>query len=572
MQSSIKRVVDLLAASAMLLLAGPVMLVVALLVYLRMGRPVFFRQLRAGYRGKPFVLHKFRTMREQLGPEGQPLADADRLTPLGRRLRRTSLDELPQLWNVLKGDMSFVGPRPLPVRYLPRYTPRQARRHDVPPGLTGWAQVNGRNALSWHEKLELDVWYVDHRSLALDARIILRTLWKVLRGEGIGHSGGATMPEFTGSGGDLPAADDGPPAGACVEQSGQRARTSNLADYGIRSRRTVNLLFTSVGRRVELLRSFRKAYRELGIPGRIVAIDAEPLAPALQLADVSYVVPRLDDPLYVPALTEILNREAVTVVFPLIDPDIPVLAEHRQVLESTGARLAIVPKQAVETAADKWRTYRFFRRLGLTVPRSWLPGQLDPLEAEYPLFIKPRFGSASQRTFKVEGPRQLAFFREYVPRPILQEYLPGPEITNDVVCDLDGRVVSVVSRQRIRVRDGEVSMGRTVFDRGIADACVRIARALQAVGPITVQCMMKNTAEGAAGAAFTEINARFGGGLPLGIAAGANSPLWLLAAAAKLSVEIPPLGSYRCGLCFSRFDESLFVTENERQQMESRRL
>ncbi len=324
---------------------------------------------------------------------------------------------------------------------------------------------------------------------------------------------------------------------------------------------------------MELLRSFRQAYRTLGLSGRIVAIDCDPLAPALRRADESYLVPRLDDPEYITTLLEILQRHRPAAVFPLIDPDVPVLAAHREVLEATGARLAVVGSEAAGIAADKWRTNEFFRRLGLTVPRSWLPGQRDPAAAEYPLFIKPRFGSASQHTFKVQDRRQLDFFCEYVDRPIIQEYLPGPEVTNDVICDLRGRVLSVVSRQRIRVRAGEVIVGKTIFDPAIAEACVRIAEALPAVGPITVQCMIDaNSSGGARAAKFTEINARLGGGLPLGIAAGADSPQWLLAAAAHLPVDIPPLGSYRRGLYVSRFDDSAFVTEAQREQMASHRI
>ena len=194
-----KRVIDLIGAAVLLAPAAAVMLAIAALVYLRMGRPVLFRQQRAGYWGRPFTLLKFRTMRDAFGPDGRPLPDARRLTPLGRWLRRLSLDELPQLLNVLAGDMSLVGPRPLLMRYLDRYTAEQARRHEVKPGLTGWAQVNGRNALTWEEKFALDVWYVDHRSLRLDACILLLTLWKVLRRDGVTPAGEATMPEFTGS-------------------------------------------------------------------------------------------------------------------------------------------------------------------------------------------------------------------------------------------------------------------------------------------------------------------------------------------------------------------------------------
>ena len=162
----------------------------SLAVYAAMGRPVFFRQERAGLGGRPFRILKLRTMRDGAG------TDAERLTRVGRFLRKTSLDELPQLFQVLAGTMSLVGPRPLPVRYLPRYTPEEARRHDVRPGITGWAQVNGRNAISWDEKLALDVWYVDHRSLVLDAKILWLTVWNVLARRGIDSGGGETMPEL----------------------------------------------------------------------------------------------------------------------------------------------------------------------------------------------------------------------------------------------------------------------------------------------------------------------------------------------------------------------------------------
>jgi len=334
-----------------------------------------------------------------------------------------------------------------------------------------------------------------------------------------------------------------------------------------RSAMEVNVLFTSVGRRVELLRSFRRAYEVLGVSGRIVAVDIDPLASALRVADRPYLVPRLDSPEYIPALGQILRRERVDLVFPLIDPDVPVLAEHREALESTGARLAVVPRAAAAIAADKWLTNEFFGRLGLDTPRSWLPGEHDPAAGEYPLFIKPRFGSASQQTFRIDNPGQLRFFSEYVPQAILQEYLSGPEITSDVICDLEGSVLTVVSRQRIRVRAGEVIVGKTVFDASIAENCIRVAKALPAVGPITVQCIMRDGVP-----AFTEINARFGGGVPLGIAAGMNSPLWLVAKAEGLAVEIPPLGSYEQNLYLSRFDESFFVSEADREQMASRRL
>lgn len=200
-----KRFLDLILASAALAVLGLPMLAIALAVRLVLGKPVFFVQERSGLHGAPLKLIKFRTMREAYDANGEALSDAERLTRFGNFLRACSLDELPELFNVLKGDMSLVGPRPLMTEYLPLYSPEQARRHEVLPGVTGWAQVNGRNSLSWEDKFRLDVWYVDNRSLWLDLRILWLTAAAVLRARGINQDGHATAPKFTGS--DVAAAD-----------------------------------------------------------------------------------------------------------------------------------------------------------------------------------------------------------------------------------------------------------------------------------------------------------------------------------------------------------------------------
>jgi sugar transferase EpsL len=194
----IKRSVDLTVSLLALAGLGPALSLLVLLVRLSMGPPVFFRQQRAGLHGRPFTVLKFRTMMEAYGPDGRLLPDRQRLTRLGRLVRAFSIDELPQLWNVLRGDMSLVGPRPLLMEYLDRYSPRQRRRHEVKPGITGWAQIHGRNAVTWEQKFELDVWYVDHWSLWLDLGILLSTAWKVMRREDISQPGEATMAEFMG--------------------------------------------------------------------------------------------------------------------------------------------------------------------------------------------------------------------------------------------------------------------------------------------------------------------------------------------------------------------------------------
>jgi sugar transferase EpsL len=199
MSLMLKRIFDCAAALIGLLLLSPLLFCVALIVRAAMGAPVFFTHERPGHKGRAFKLHKFRTLTNERGADGVLLPDEKRITDSGSRLRKMSLDELPQLWNVLKGEMSFVGPRPLLKEYLPLYNEEQSRRHDVRPGITGWAQVNGRNALTWEEKFDLDVWYVDNCSIWLDLKILCLTLGSVMRGRGVAAPGHASMPKFTGA-------------------------------------------------------------------------------------------------------------------------------------------------------------------------------------------------------------------------------------------------------------------------------------------------------------------------------------------------------------------------------------
>lgn len=199
LKDSIKRMLDVIVSLVSLVVLLPVLLLIAAYIASNFGKPVLFKQTRPGLYGRPFQMVKFRSMRDSHDANGNPLPDAERLTSFGRKLRASSLDELPELWNVLKGEMSLVGPRPLLMEYLPLYSPDQARRHEVRPGITGWAQINGRNAVSWEARFRLDVWYIDHRSLWLDLKILWLTVRKVMVREGINAQGEATMPRFTGN-------------------------------------------------------------------------------------------------------------------------------------------------------------------------------------------------------------------------------------------------------------------------------------------------------------------------------------------------------------------------------------
>jgi carbamoyl-phosphate synthase large subunit len=318
---------------------------------------------------------------------------------------------------------------------------------------------------------------------------------------------------------------------------------------------------------VELLRAFRQAYLDLELKGHVVAVDRDPLAPALQIADRAYLVPPLNDSAYLPELSEIIQRENIHRVFPLIDPDVPVLARGRQQLEGRGVRVVVVSPEGAEIARDKLRTFQFFREHGVPTPKTWLPGETSWADVRYPVFLKARYGSAGKDAFRAHDREEAEFFSKYIPDPIVQECLSGPEVTNDISCDLDGEVWAVVSRKRIEVRWGEVAKGQTIRDRRILEHCLTVAREIDARGPITIQCMLQGGEP-----SFTEINARFGGGLPLGIAAGVPSPRWYLAEAAGLPVRPPPLGEYRQGLYLTRFDESFFIDEDHYWELSGHRL
>ena len=325
-----------------------------------------------------------------------------------------------------------------------------------------------------------------------------------------------------------------------------------------RASKELVLAFPSAGRRVELLSEFRAAAERLGRTARIVVWDRDALAPAFKVADRSLSVPSITDPSYVPIVLDVLRRERVDFIFPLIDPEILLLAQHRREIEQTGARPVVISCKAAAVAEDKWQTFQFFSSIGLKTPKTWLPEEPAPEGQGFPLFVKPRRGSASAGAVKVRNEAELRFFSGYLNSPLVQEFLSGPEITSDVVADLDGKVLAVVSRQRLEVRTGEVSKGVTVFDQRILDGCLAIARALPAVGPVTVQCLMH---EGEP--RFTEINARLGGGFPLGLAAGANSLDWFLGRSLGVEVAIPPLGTYRIGTHMTRYDGSFYLEPDE---------
>ncbi|MGH9348887.1 MAG: sugar transferase [Vicinamibacterales bacterium] len=541
-----KRASDLVLGSIALVLLFPVMLVVAAIVSVTLGRPILFSQRRTGLHGRPFILIKFRTMTRATGNGGALLADASRLTPIGDALRRFSLDELPQLLNVLRGDMSLVGPRPLLPEYLPRYTAAQARRHDVKPGITGLAQVSGRNALSWEEKFELDVRYAQTVSFALDIRILARTLLQAVRGTGARHPGHATMPEFRGP----QSAIRNPSPAAGIPRSADRGR--RIADRGSRA---FNILVSSAGRRVGLQDILREALRDAGLRGEVMAADMSPLSAAFHSADRSFLVPPCDDEGFIPAVLEICEGQGIRLVVPTIDTELPCYAANRDRFAAMGTTVAVSTPEVIAIARDKAMTNGWLRRNGFPVPRQ-APLEAvrhDPAGWPLPLVVKPRTGSASAGIVFATRRAQLALLDE-ARGYVVEERLAGVEYTIDVLAAAGGRCLCAVPRRRMEVRGGEIAKAQTCRIPDLEALACGICETLPgAYGVLNIQVIV-----GHSGPAVIEINPRFGGGFPLTWEAGGRYPAWML----EEILGRPSTASrdaWTSGVTMLRYDAAVYV-------------
>lgn len=315
----------------------------------------------------------------------------------------------------------------------------------------------------------------------------------------------------------------------------------------------VNFLFTCVGRRVALVTYFRKSLGEHGT-GQVITSDISPLAAAARFGDRHYIVPRYTDENYVLSLLEICRKEHVQGLIPLMEPEFPVLACHRECFTATGAILVLSSQAVIDKCKDKYETYRFFCQKGIPTPKSFLPHDPALQGASFPLFVKPRSGMGSSATFKINNQKELEFFLQYVPDPIVQEYIEGTEYTMDILNDFEGRTIAVVPRERIEVRSGEVSKSLTVKDGELIEQTRVVAEALGGIGPLTIQAFKKENGE----IIFTEINPRFGGGVPLAFAAGVNYPMLLSKMLAGEKVP-PQLGRFQDGLYMLRYDEALYI-------------
>lgn len=520
----LKRMLDIFLSIILILLLSPVYLILAIFVAINLGTPIIFKQERPGKNGKIFKLYKFRSMSNKKDKTGKLLPDEERLTSFGKKLRSTSLDELPELINILKGEMSFVGPRPLLVEYLPLYNEKQKHRHDVRPGLTGLAQVNGRNQLSWEEKFEYDLKYVSNVSFITDMKIFFKTITLVFKREGVAPEAGEghIMEKFKGT---------------INEEEGEK----------------MNILIMSAGRRVELINLFKETAKKMKINSRIIAADISDMAPAIYFADKYYLIPRIGKENYIESIIKICNDENIKLIVPTIDTELRILSENKNYIESnTKAKVLVSDINVIDICRNKKNTQQFFEKNNFGVPKEF---GFDEEVSSYPIFIKPLDGSSSINTYKINNKKELDFFKSYIKNPIIQEFIDGEEYTVDAFLDFEGNIISVVPRRRILTRAGEIIKGKIVKDRMIIEDVKRLLSVLKPIGQITIQCM--KTVDSIK---YIEINPRFGGGAPMTIMAGANSCeyIYRLLNGEKLSYT----EDYKENLLFLRFDDCICLDEN----------
>lgn len=315
----------------------------------------------------------------------------------------------------------------------------------------------------------------------------------------------------------------------------------------------LTLLFLNAGRRNELIRTFRDALTALNVKGRIIASDINGLAPALYEADDRFLLPRSRDDGFVAQISELCRRERVSLIIPLIDPDLPILARNRQAIEACGTRILVSDINAIEICRDKFKTHEFLQTHGFPSPAVY--GLDQAREHGFPLFIKPKDGSASQHTYKVQNRDDLEWLVRHVPDPIIQQFVEGDEITTDVFSSFAGEPIAAIPRKRLKVRSGEVSVGQVVRHAELESLCMKVARTLGTTGPINIQAFVSTR-----GIFINEINPRFGGGCPLSIKAGAPLPRWTLEM--LLNRPLTPPGAITEGLTVMRFDDALYVPSN----------
>lgn len=536
----LKRLFDIFLALCCIILSSPILLILAVLIRLKLGSPIIFKQERPGYQNKIFTLYKFRSMTDAVDEEGNLLPDQERLPKFGRLLRSTSLDELPEFFNILFGHMSFVGPRPLLKNYVDLYSARQIHRADVRPGLTGLAQVNGRNAISWEEKFEFDLEYVENISLRLDLKIMLWTFLKVFKRSGISAQDSVTMSAFQGT------------------------RRKRFSRY--RQGRELRILFVGVGNQVELIETFLYAAGKLDVKVHLTGCDVSLEAPALYKCHRHYQIPEPGDERHLETLLSICREERIGLVIPEQEKEVFLLSQQKKMFEKIGAKVLIGSEELACFCSNKKWTGSFFKSCGLHYPHN--AESADAYNQGYPALMEILDQQDNLvTTRKVQSERDLQFLAEKYERFIVRPYLEGKIYEIDVFCDWEGNPIYITPRAKEDIEGRESSRYRVVRSHTIIEETKKILSKLKPAGPVTI-FMLKQEESGIN--YYLRMEPWFDKNAAVSIKAGADAPMALFQMMLGNPVEFQPKAADD-QIIFSRFEQSICLNtrKNPIQQIET---
>lgn len=525
-QKYFKRLFDILLVLCCIIVSGPVLLILAVLVRLKLGSPIIFRQERPGYQNKIFTLYKFRSMTDAVDKDGNLLPDQERLPRFGRLLRSTSLDELPEFFNILFGHMSFVGPRPLLKNYVDLYSARQVRRADVRPGLTGLAQVNGRNAISWEEKFEFDLEYVENISFLLDVKIVFQTFLKVFKRSGISAQDSVTMSAFQGT------------------------RRKRFSRY--RQERELRILFVGVGNQVELIETFLYAAGKLDVKVALIGCDVSLEAPALYKCHRHYQIPEPGDEAHLASLLSICREERIDLVIPEQEEEVFLLSQEQKAFEKTGAKVLVGNEELACFCSNKKWTGAFFEGCGLHYPHN--AESVSAYDQGYPALMEILDQKDNLiTTRKVQNQRDLEFLAEKYERFIVRPYLEGKIYEIDAFCNWEGKPIYITPRAKEDVEGRESSRYRVVRDHIIVEETKKILERLSLKGAVTI-FMLKQEESGIN--YYLRMEPWFDKNSVVSIKAGADSPMALFQMMLGNELEFQPEAADD-NIIFSRFEQSI---------------
>ena len=531
-QKYIKRFFDIILSLCCIILSSPILLVTALLVRIKLGSSVIFKQERPGYHNEVFTLYKFRSMTDAKDENGNLLPDKERLPRFGQLLRSTSLDELPEFFNILFGHMSFVGPRPLLKQYVDFYSARQKRRADVRPGLTGLAQVNGRNAISWEEKFEFDLEYVDSISLITDIKIMFQTVTKVLKRAGISAQESVTMYAFQGT------------------KKGQFSKYKRDGH--------IKILFSSVGDQVEFIDTFRYAAGKLGVKVTFVGCDHSLEAPALYRCHKHYQVPEPGEEGYITALLHICKQENIGLIIPRTEKDVFIMSQRISEFEAIGTEVLIANEELAVLCSNKRWTGNFFEECGLNCPK--IVDKAQDYTQGYPaMFAALDAMDNLQQSIMVHDEKELNFNASKYDNYTIRPFLNGKMYEIDVFCNPDGSPVFITPRAKEDIEGKESARYRVVRDHKIVEEVEKILLKLKPCGWMTVFMLREENTDKDY---FIRMEPWYHQASTVSIKAGADAPF------AALSMMLGEPLAYKedaadDNVIFTRFEKSVCLNTKE---------